>query len=338
MAYNEATPRVSNMSDEGTITPEVQLKEIQERLGEETDRLVKLYAAYEQQEKELLDKKAEIEVLEKEIVDREIEKESLQSLIMEKDHRNRELEMKASKFSKQVEFLEPELEKMEEKYAREKDRLGKVFGIAEELDNDLRLAVTEMKARDDWYVDHMSLFEDLNKAIKHRYELIESAVEAERQSQHMQRAITDRMEELVESRAAEMTIEEAETVAQAEKAVSVEVSTEEAEEETPTEEAETPAEEAPKEETPAEDNDEDESEWSWSDSVMERILGANSITDKDDFIEFAKAYDADNNQYLKASELERAAADWVAAHAPPPPPEEPADQSWGDDVDPWDGD
>ena len=342
---NEATPRVSNMSDEGTITPEVQLKEIQERLGEETDRLVKLYAAYEQQEKELLDKKAEIEVLEKEIVDREIEKESLQSLIMEKDHRNRELEMKASKFSKQVEFLEPELEKMEEKYAREKDRLGKVFGIAEELDNDLRLAVAEMKARDDWYVDHMSLFEDLNKAIKHRYELIESAVEAERQSQHMQRAITDRMDELVESRAAEMTIEEAENVSQAEKAASVEVTTGEAEEtpeeEVPAEEApkeEVPAEEAPKEETPSEGDGDDENGWSWSESVMERILENNSITDKDDFIEFAKAYDADNNQYLKASELERAAADWVAAHAPPAPPEEPANESWGDDVDPWNED
>ena len=42
-----------------------------------------------------------------------------------------------------------------------------------------------MRARDEWYVDHMSLFEDLNKAIKARYDLIESRVEAERQSQHM---------------------------------------------------------------------------------------------------------------------------------------------------------
>ena len=34
----------------------------------------------------------------------------------------------------------------------------------------------------------MALFEDLNKAIKDRYTMIEKAVEAERQSQHMQRA------------------------------------------------------------------------------------------------------------------------------------------------------
>jgi hypothetical protein len=99
---------------------------------------------------------------------------------------------------------------MEEKYSREKDRLGKIFNIATELDDDLKLAVSEMKARDDWYVAHMSLFEDLNKAIKERYEMIEKAVEAERKSQHMARAFDERMEEMVSARAAEMTIEEAE--------------------------------------------------------------------------------------------------------------------------------
>ena len=102
---------------------------------------------------------------------------------------------------------------MEEKYSREKDRLGKIFNIATELDDDLKLAVSEMKARDDWYVAHMSLFEDLNKAIKERYEMIEKAVEAERKSQHMARAFDERMEEMVSARAAEMTIEEAEATA-----------------------------------------------------------------------------------------------------------------------------
>jgi hypothetical protein len=118
--------------------------------------------------------------------------------------------MKATKADKRVEHLEPELEKMEEKYSREKDRLGKIFNIATELDDDLKLAVTEMKARDDWYVSHMTLFEDLNKAIKDRYEMIERAVESERKSQHMGRAIEDRVEEMVTARAAEMTIDEAE--------------------------------------------------------------------------------------------------------------------------------
>ena len=277
------------MTDSGTITPETQIKDLEERLGEETDRLLKLYAAYEQQEKELLDTKAEIEVLEKEIVEREITKEGLEALLAEKDVRIRDLELKASKTSKQVEHLEPELQKMEEKYAREKDRLGKVFSIAEELDNDLRLAVVELKTRDEWYMDHMSLFEDLNKAIKERYDLIESAVESERQSQHMGRAISERMDEMVEARAAEMTLEEAENIDATESAAGAKAVAE-----------------------AGDSDDDDDDDWQWSDSVLQGVMDKNDITDREGFIEFAKAYDMDGNRYLKGSELGAAAADYVA--------------------------
>ena len=275
------------MSETGTITPETQIKDLTERLEEETDRLLKLYAAYEQQEKELLDTKAEVEVLEKEIVEREIEKESLEALLNEKDARIRDLEMKASKTGKQVEHLEPELQKMEEKYSREKDRLGKVFSIAEELDNDLRLAVVELNTRDKWYMSHMSLFEDLNKAIQERYQMIETAAEAERQSQHMGRAIAERMEEMVEARAAEMTLEEAQDI---------EVKEQEATESSATDNVE-------------EDSDDD---WSWSEPVLQGVMDKNGITDRDAFVEFAKAYDMDGNKYLKGSELGAAAGDFLA--------------------------
>ena len=43
---------------DGTITPEVRIKELEEALATETDRLQKLFAAYESQEKELVDAKA----------------------------------------------------------------------------------------------------------------------------------------------------------------------------------------------------------------------------------------------------------------------------------------
>ena len=45
---------------EGTITPEVRIKELEEALATETDRLQKLFAAYETQEKELVDSKAKL--------------------------------------------------------------------------------------------------------------------------------------------------------------------------------------------------------------------------------------------------------------------------------------
>ena len=258
--------RVDLMSDEdgGTVTTEVQLKECNERLSEESERLLKLYDAYEVQEKETVNLKAEIEVLEKEIVEREIEKEGLEGLLDEKDNRLRELELRAAKSSKQVDFLEPELQKMEEKFTREKERLGKVFNIAEELDNDLRLAVTEMKARDDWYVSHMALFEDLNKAIKVRYELIEEAVEAERKSQQRQRAIEERMTEMVDARAAEMTIDEAETIQSPPEQDEAEKSEEEPDEAKAEEET---SEESPAEDSPAEEEDNAETDEESSDET-----------------------------------------------------------------------
>ena len=58
-------------------------------------------------------------------------------------------------------------------------------------------------------------------------------------------------------------------------------------------------------------------------------------------VEFAKDYDKDENNYLKAGELEKAAADWTAkaAESEAPAEEEVAEpappSTWGDDVDPW---
>ena len=77
--------------------------------------------------------------------------------------------------------------------------------------------------------------------------MIERSVEAERQSQHMQRAITDRMEELIESRAAEMTIDEAEAFVSVESAGAA------------VEEEETPEEETAEEVESEESNEEEES-------------------------------------------------------------------------------
>ena len=62
------------MSDEvsevGTLTPEVRLRQMEDRLADETERLVKLYDAYEQQEKEIVGLKAEIEVLIRQQIER----------------------------------------------------------------------------------------------------------------------------------------------------------------------------------------------------------------------------------------------------------------------------
>ena len=101
---------------EGTITPEVRIRELEEKYETEKERLLKIFAAYESQVKDLETAKAEIEVLESEIIDREIQKETQEALLTEKEVRIRELEFRAVKGVKQVERLEPALAKMEEKF------------------------------------------------------------------------------------------------------------------------------------------------------------------------------------------------------------------------------
>ena len=183
----------------GSITPEVRVKQLEERLNEESDRLEKLYVAYRNIETELEEKNGIIDALEKEAIDHEIDREGLESLLSEKDNRIRSMEMEGAMSGKKMEHLLPKLEKTEEMYSREKARLGRVFEIAEELDESLQTAQAELGARDDWYVQHMQLFENLNEAINTRYEMIDSAVEKIAEFAAKQDTFKSRMDEALDA-------------------------------------------------------------------------------------------------------------------------------------------
>ena len=172
---------------------------VHEQLTMEKERLDKLYVAYQALETDFSDAKAHIEVLEKDAIDKEIEKEGLEALLNEKDNRIRELEIEGAKAGTRVKHLEPELEKTQEMYTREQARLGRVFEVAEELDTALQTSMVEMKARDDWYAQHMKLFEDLSEAIQTRYAMIDSAVEAYKEFEEKKDLFKDRMEEPLEA-------------------------------------------------------------------------------------------------------------------------------------------
>jgi chromosome segregation ATPase len=190
------------MTDEaGTVSPDLRIRQLEEDLLKEKDRLDKLYTGYMELQKEAEEKTAVIDVLEKEAIDKEIELEGLDSLLSGKDSRIRGLELDGAKSGKRVEHLEPELEKMEEMYTRESARLGRVFEVAEDLDEALRVAKAELSTRDDWYVQHMQVFEDLNEAIKTRYDMIDSAIEAIREQELKQATFRERMDEALEAAA-----------------------------------------------------------------------------------------------------------------------------------------
>ena len=190
------------MSDEEiNDTPELRIRQLEEDLTKEKDRLEKLYAGYTALKEASDEKDATIDVLERQMIDKEIEMEGLQELLSEKDNRIRDLELDGAKNSQRVKHLEPELQKMEEMYSRESARLGRVFEVAEDLDEALRVAKGQLTARDDWYAQHMRLFEDLSQAIQTRYDMIDAAIEAIREQELKQATFRERMDEVLDAAA-----------------------------------------------------------------------------------------------------------------------------------------
>jgi len=190
------------MSDEEVNdSPDLQIRQLEEDLTKENDRLEKLYAGYTALKDTSDEKDATIDVLERQMIDKEIEMEGLQELLSDKDNRIRDLELDGAKNSQRVKHLEPELQKMEEMYSRESARLGRVFEVAEDLDEALRVAKAQLTARDDWYAQHMRLFEDLSQAIQTRYDMIDTAIEAIREQELKQATFRERMDETLEAAA-----------------------------------------------------------------------------------------------------------------------------------------
>ena len=202
------------MSDEEVNdSPDLRIRQLEEDLIKEKDRLEKLYAGYTALKDTSDEKDATIDVLERQMIDKEIEMEGLQELLSDKDNRIRDLELDGAKNSQRVKHLEPELQKMEEMYSRESARLGRVFEVAEDLDEALRVAKAQLTARDDWYAQHMRLFEDLSQAIQTRYDMIDTAIEAIREQELKQATFRERMDETLDAAAdaaEEMTKEAAE--------------------------------------------------------------------------------------------------------------------------------
>ena len=197
------------MSEEdSTVSPDLRIRQLEEDLVKEKDRLEKLYAGYTALKDATDEKDATIDVLERQMIDKEIEMEGMQELFSEKDVRIRDLELDGAKNSQRVKHLEPELQKMEEMYTRESARLGRVFEVAEDLDEALRVAKGQLNARDDWYAQHMKLFEDLSTAIQTRYDMIDSAIEAIREQELKQATFRERMDEALEAAGDELTADD----------------------------------------------------------------------------------------------------------------------------------
>ena len=152
------------------------IQELEQQAAKDKEALDKLLVAYQAQEADISEMKAHVEALNRELIDKETEKEGINNLLSNLRRQKDEMEVDLAKANTKIPYLESKLDKTEELLEREKARLGQVLTVAEEIDESNQAAQSELSARDDWYIQHLQLFEDLNEAIQIRHDMIDRAI------------------------------------------------------------------------------------------------------------------------------------------------------------------
>lgn len=146
---------------------------------EEQGRLIKLWDAYEAQEKELNEAQQKIQDLLAQNEEKERTIVALKELIEKKDEEIRDNEIKIATLEKTCKRYEPMIEELKEKYEKEKEKLAKLYAVTEDLDHDLNLAKKAIQARDKWFMENIGAFERLAEAIGERKKIIEGKISRE---------------------------------------------------------------------------------------------------------------------------------------------------------------
>jgi len=162
--------------DSAGADPQPSIQELEQQAAKDKEALDKLLVAYQAQEADISEMKAHVEALNRELIDKETEKEGINNLLSNLRRQKDDMEVDLAKANTKIPYLENKLDKTEELLEREKARLGQVLTVAEEIDESNQAAQSELSARDDWYVQHMQLFEDLNEAIQTRHDMIDRAI------------------------------------------------------------------------------------------------------------------------------------------------------------------
>ena len=201
-----------NQDDSVGADPQQTIQDLERQAAKDKEALDKLLVAYQAQEADISEMKAQVETLNRELIDKETEKEGINNLLANLRRQKDEMEVELAKANTKIPFLESKLEKTEELLEREKARLGQVLTVAEEIDESNQAAQSELAARDDWYVQHMQLFEDLSDAIQTRHDMIDRAISTAKEIQSKQESFQEQkqavIEEIKEMSAEEETTEE----------------------------------------------------------------------------------------------------------------------------------
>ena len=199
-----------NQDDSAGADPQQTIRDLEQQAEKDKEALDKLLVAYQAQEADIVEMKAQVEALNRELIDKETEKEGINNLLNNLRRQKDEMEVELAKANTKIPFLESKLDKTEEMLEREKARLGQVLTVAEEIDESNQAAQSELAARDDWYVQHMQLFEDLSDAIQTRHDMIDRAISTAKEIQSKQESFQEQKQAVIEE-IKEMSTEEGPT-------------------------------------------------------------------------------------------------------------------------------
>ena len=132
---------------------------------QERQRLAKLWDAYEKQEKEMAALKEKAGHLEMDLLDRDRIIKSLKDVLEGRDRRTRELEIEMTSLRGDKTGWEPRLKALETDLRLEREKFARLFALAEELEEEIKVAKKAIEARDEWYHSHVDVLGDLNRAM-----------------------------------------------------------------------------------------------------------------------------------------------------------------------------
>lgn len=135
-------------------------------LQQESERLKKLYAAYETQEKEFQALKQKFADLHSELEGKDRIVKTLKDLMASRDRGNREMEIELTAHRQDKADWDPKIRDLQAQLRAEKERFAKLFALAEELDEELRHAKREVEARDEWFRTHMDGIRNMGEVIE----------------------------------------------------------------------------------------------------------------------------------------------------------------------------
>ncbi len=82
-----------------------------------------------------------------------------------RDRRTRELEIEMTSLRGDKSGWEPRLKALETDLRQEREKFARLFALAEELEEEIKLAKKAIEARDEWYRSHVDVLGNLQRAM-----------------------------------------------------------------------------------------------------------------------------------------------------------------------------